>query len=379
MKRLAKHRRGQFIVAAAMFIALIILSMSLLIYSAGSRYQTLEKEPVREIVQTITDDFKRMLTIALADYSEDLDDAAFNRAVSGWADKTIYCYSGMGLQLDVTIPNENPYFGHNDEGDSFEIDVASVLNLNITSIGFYGYKYPLQIKLNVTIDEALWGSYNIGGKLYMDFLNITVTAFKEENLTVSDLKITALKITVRNDSSEEDIYFTDKNMAEYLDVTYIGGYGTYIITLKPDKAIPTSLEKITDLEAYLEFMDGRGIKGCAQKVGVNVNLIYVSDITMTYQLKGSKYHIYTDVTVSDRLGKPVSGATVTLSIILPNNEVQQLKDTTDKDGIANFELTVSKKGQYKGEYKAIVVNVDKKGYLYNPNFNVKTEETLTIP
>ncbi len=379
MKRLAKRRRGQFIVAAAMFIALIILSMSLLIYSAGSRYQTLEKEPVREIVQTITDDFKRMLTIALADYSEDPDDTAFNRAVSGWADKTIYCYSGMGLQLDVTIPDENPYFGHNDEGDSFEIDVASVLNLNITSIGFYGYKYPLQIKLNVTIDEALWGSYNIGGKLYMDFLNITVTAFKEENLTVSDLKITALKITVRNDSSEEDIYFTDKDMTEYLDVTYISGYGTYIITLKPDKAIPTSLEKITDLEAYLEFMDGRGIKGYAQKVGVNVNLIYVSDITMTYQLKGSKYHIYTDVTVSDRLGKPVSGATVTLSITLPNNETTQLTAKTGNDGIANFELTVPKKKQYEGTYKAIVVNVDKKGYLYNPNFNVKTEETLTIP
>jgi hypothetical protein len=259
-------------VAAAMFIALIILSMSLLIYSAGSRYQTLEKEPVREIVQTITDDFKRMLTIALADYSEDPNNIAFNEAVSGWADKTIYCYSGMGLQLGVTIPDENPnpYSGHNDEGNSFEINVTSVLNLNITSIGFYGYEYPLQIKLNVTVDSVKYAIDKSGKKITITSLDITVKAFKEKDLPVSGLEITELEVTVYDNTGKtEDIPIT-----EY-DVMYVSGSGIYVITLKPDKVIQTSLEvKGKDLEVYLEvyleFKDGRGLRGHVWKEGVEV-------------------------------------------------------------------------------------------------------------
>ena len=262
MKRPAKHRRGQFIVAAAMFIALIILSMSLLIYSAGSRYQTLEKEPVREIVQTITDDFKRMLTIALADYSEYPDDTAFNRAVSGWADKTIYCYSGMGLQL--MISEVNVY--KEDFENSSETEASATLKIDIASLGFYGYEYPLQIKLNVTLDEVKYATDKKNGKITS--LNITVKAFKEKDLPVSDLKITTLNVIVYNNSgAPEDI---NVNIAKYMDVVYVSGSGIYIITLKQNQEInPTNpnFGAIRDLKVYLEFEDGRGLRGYVWKEG----------------------------------------------------------------------------------------------------------------
>jgi len=257
LKRPAKNRKGQFIVAAAMFIALIILSMSLLIYSAGSRYQTLEKEPVREIVQTITDDFKRMLTIALADYSKNADETAFNRTVSGWADKTIYCYSGMGLQL---MTSEVDVYNNTLTG-SFEIGASATLKMNITSLGFYGYEYPLQIKLDVTIDGVNYTTGGSGTKITS--LNINVTAFKEKNLPVSDLEITNLNVTLRSSSSTEE-----KDITNLLDITYVSGEGLYIITLKENQTItPTNPKfgKITGFTVTLKFKDGRGIQGYAQK------------------------------------------------------------------------------------------------------------------
>ncbi|MBS7612332.1 carboxypeptidase regulatory-like domain-containing protein [Candidatus Bathyarchaeota archaeon] len=371
MTSIAKSHKGQFIVVAAMFIVLIILSMSLMIYSAGSRYQILKKEPVREIVQTITDDFKRMLTLALADYSEDKNEDAFRKTVFSWASKTLYCYSGMGLQLNVTITDDSPYIntpGEDSFEGSFEIGANVTLNFNITSIGFYGYEYPAQLKLNVTMNELLWGLNPEGTAIA--FLNMTVQALREGSLPVSDLEITRLNITVYNDTEPHNISIGD------IDIAYVSGSGTYIVTLKQKSLIPTGLNNIKSLEAHLEFMDGRGIQGYVWKEGIPVNLIYVRDIIMEPVKKGEKYWIYTYVIILDRFDKPVSGATVSLIMTLPDNTDIPLSANTDKDGAALFKYRLN--SAPKGTYKAKVINVVKEGYFYNPKFNHETEDSLTI-
>lgn len=367
MTNTAKSRKGQFIVAAAMFIALIILSMSLMIYSAGSRYQTLEKEPVREIVQTITDDFKRMLTIALADYSEDKDASAFKNTVSSWANKTLYCYSGMGLQLGVDIVGDSPYLSDPTE-DSFEIGANVILNLDITSVGFYGYIYPAQVKLNVTVEEALWSLDPAGTDIA--FLNITVQALKEGNLSVSDLEVTRLSITVYNNTHEDSRDISTRD----LDVIYVSGEGIYIITLKEETLIPTGLTDIKRLNAVLEFRDGRDIQGGAQKEGTPLNLMYIGDITIWYQKKGNKHWIYTYVTILDRLENTVSGASVSIHITLPDNSSIPLTEKTENDGIAKFEYILESAPKKGDTFTATVDNVVKKGYIYDPDFNRETED-----
>lgn len=378
MTNIAKSRRGQFIVAAAMFIALIILSMSLMIYSAGSRYQTLEKEPVREIVQTITDDFKRMLTIALADYSRDKATNAFKKAVSRWANKTLYCYSGMGLQLDVNIAGNSPYLNYSLGKDSFEIGANVTLNLNITSIGFYGYTYPAQLKLNVTVSEVSW-SLN-PARTDVTFLNITVKAFKEGYLPVSDLEITQLKITVSNSTTPPKESETI-DISEKLNIVYLSGDGIYVITL--NNTVQTSLSDIQDLNVSIKFIDGRGIQGYVQKRGISlVKPMYVGGITMAYEYvqQGKKYYIFTNVTILDEFEQPVSGATVYLSITLPDPKKPPKKDHTQTgvNGIAEFVLTLESDPKKGDTFTATVVNVVKKGYFYDPSRNVLTEASLEI-
>ncbi|RLA81852.1 MAG: hypothetical protein DRG31_08055 [Deltaproteobacteria bacterium] len=168
--------------ATAMFIAIIILAMSLLVYSAGSRYQTLRREPTREIVQTITDDFKRVLTLALRkNLTEPVD---YNTTLTDWVKNLTCYYSGWGLQLKLI---NLPYFTNNTLRDRFDVEVDSTLGINITSIGFYGYEYPAQVKLSVTLTDATVN-------LDENTVEVNLTAFNE-NGPASDLEIQFLNIT----------------------------------------------------------------------------------------------------------------------------------------------------------------------------------------
>jgi len=186
-------RKGQFIVATAMFIAIIILAMSLLVYSAGSRYQTLRREPTREIVQTITDDFKRVLTLALRkNLTEPVD---YKTTLTDWVKNLTCYYSGWGLQLKLI---NLPRFTNNTSLDRFDVEVDSTLGINITSIGFYGYEYPAQVNLSVTLTDATVN-------LDENTVEVNLTAFNE-NGPASDLEIEYLNITIEYIREIECIY-----------------------------------------------------------------------------------------------------------------------------------------------------------------------------
>jgi len=232
----AKHRKGQFIVAAAMFIALIILSMSILIYSAGSRYQTLEKEPVREIVQTITDDFKRMLTIALADYARSMIEIDwFEEVISDWAEKTQYCYSGMGLQLSTYVED----LTYQASDSFFQIRVDAMLKMNITSLGFYGYEYPTSIHLTAGKQYSKAFLDGSGANYTLKELNITLQANREDYLPASDLVITGVDIIMHYYSNEDVVAlgkrsepksFTGKSVTLTLEVSNMDMIIVHVMT-----------------------------------------------------------------------------------------------------------------------------------------------------
>lgn len=368
MTNIAKSRRGQFIVAAAMFIALIMLAMALMIYSAGSRYQTLEKEPVREIVQTITDDFKRILTIALVDYNNATNKAVaegdFRETVFDWSEKTTYCYLGMGLQLKVS--GVQPYY--NIAENSFEVGANATLNLNITSIGFYGYEYPAQVKLNVALDEVFWYMDN---KNNIYFLYMIVNTSKEGELPVLDLDITRLNIAISNSSETVNFTFTkEENITEYFDIVRISGSGIYAITLEKDIPVNLEVKDIEDIElnASLEFIDGRGINGSVRKQGnLTDKIMHVKNIDI--RRTGNKLEI--TVHIVDINDDGVRDAKVSLQLILPNGSGVLLQESTKGSGRATFEYDYDP----SGDYTAIVVDVVKEDWFYDYRHNIETAET----
>ena len=99
----------------------------------------------------------------------------------------------------------------------------------------------------------------------------------------------------------------------------------------------------------------------------------VSNISMTYSIKGPNIDISTRVTVVDKnTNQPVSSATVDLKITTPSGKTNQFSASTKNTGTAGFSL----RSKEKGIYTATVTNVTKGGYTYSPT---NTTKTLTVP
>jgi N-acetylmuramoyl-L-alanine amidase len=102
---------------------------------------------------------------------------------------------------------------------------------------------------------------------------------------------------------------------------------------------------------------------------------HVSAIDMWYEQKGVNYFVYTQVTIHDSNGSPVSGAAVSVITTKPDGlEVSNI-DSTGDDGTATFKL----RSDQRGAYESTVTDVSREGWVYDETANVETTETLTAP
>jgi N-acetylmuramoyl-L-alanine amidase len=103
--------------------------------------------------------------------------------------------------------------------------------------------------------------------------------------------------------------------------------------------------------------------------------MHVEAIEMWAGSKGSNTFVYTQVTIQDQHGDPMSGAMVSLETTQPNDHVASQTGTTGNDGTVTFQLRA--KGD--GLYTSTVIDVSISGWNYTAGANVETSETLTVP
>jgi hypothetical protein len=103
--------------------------------------------------------------------------------------------------------------------------------------------------------------------------------------------------------------------------------------------------------------------------------MYVSAIDMWYSSVGRNYDVYTKVTIVDSGGSPVSNATVSLQMTLPDGTPSTGSGTTASDGTITFSLRSKQTGTYTSE----VTNVTHSSFTYDASANVETSETLAVP
>jgi len=111
MRRLRHNTRGQFVIAAALLIALLTLSVSISINEISLQRQELRYKPVRELVFGITSDLERALTYALSNASRGYYDTSDlttaidegNSTISRWMRSVTASYAHLGLKLDVSV------------------------------------------------------------------------------------------------------------------------------------------------------------------------------------------------------------------------------------------------------------------------------------
>jgi outer membrane protein assembly factor BamB len=106
------------------------------------------------------------------------------------------------------------------------------------------------------------------------------------------------------------------------------------------------------------------------------NVMHVAAIDMWYTRQGSRYTVYTGVTVVDAGGMGVEGATVNIEMALPDGGTVNTSGSTGPDGSVTLQYGPTRVG---GTYTSTVTAVTKEGWIYDYEQNVQTTETLTVP
>jgi len=103
------------------------------------------------------------------------------------------------------------------------------------------------------------------------------------------------------------------------------------------------------------------------------NTTQVSAVSMSYTKQGQTYTVYTQVLIVDQNGTPVSGATVDLSLNVPNVGTVTGSAVTGTNGTVTF----SYKSKNTGTYTATVTNVTYSSYTFVPGAN--DSASLQVP
>jgi len=103
--------------------------------------------------------------------------------------------------------------------------------------------------------------------------------------------------------------------------------------------------------------------------------IFVSSITPSYTVSGSKYLVSTSVVVQDTNGIGTSGATANVKTIFPNGSELVFPAPTDDSGNASFSFYTDETGLYKFK----VIRVTHPTRTYDASLNIETTDTLVIP
>jgi len=261
-----KQKRGQFVVSIALLIAIIAMTAALSVYFASMLHHRFRYKGYKEIISTINSDFKRALTNALSkathDYvgvkpggEIDLESLTYNYTLlrlsaqnfmDYWKQTVINSYSSMGLEMDleyrnmflleerkenysgigITIPERWLYnlttaYWFYPESISA---IRANLSLNITGVGFYGFKTSELVYLILGIDINDLKKQAQSGEI--NHLNVIV--LKEGETPVHDLTTKNFMIRVF------DLYTGSWRKVPIMGVSYYGD-GYYTIYLPPQQ------------------------------------------------------------------------------------------------------------------------------------------------
>jgi len=152
MKRFMRNKRGQFVIIAALLIAILTLSVAFSVQQINLHRQQLRYKPVEEIVLAITSDLDRCLTYALSKAtqqyyetkSEDNAVSEGNKFISKWVRSVIASYAHLGISMAMSAnldPGAKGPFDVNWEMDwSHPRGISEVWTKFYLSIDAYGFK-----------------------------------------------------------------------------------------------------------------------------------------------------------------------------------------------------------------------------------------------
>ena len=178
--RLAKERKGQFIIISAMLLSIMIVSVSTVIYGTVTYYRQERWEEYVTIVDSIKTASCNLLQIGLAKYSQSSNATILRDYFNQWVRDARNAYPGYGIDMDFAlvnglrsaygiVPPMNYSLGLARRWNQQTSYVAAnaTVNINVASVGLTGYNFSSNVFLKMSIRDVVW--YTGSGKWYVLF------------------------------------------------------------------------------------------------------------------------------------------------------------------------------------------------------------------
>lgn len=250
MNRFRSNRKGQFVVIAALLIAVLTLSVAASIYQLSSHRQELSYKPINELVLGIANDADRALTHALSNatkqyyntlltygdeaYSQQLGNLSGVDNLLKWQRAVIASYPQLGVNMNFS---ETPSFTFQWNNPSVGLSQASipVYDLDIAAYGFRGWSGQAIKYVKLTLNDATFNNASYT-TVYFGVKESTpdMSDAPIPNLTVDD-------ITVLAQISQSAWWYGTTETLEY-----VGG-GNYVLVFQnPSEGYPMAVKLLVE-------------------------------------------------------------------------------------------------------------------------------------
>jgi hypothetical protein len=260
--RLARERKGQFIIIAAMLLSIMIVSVSTVIYGTVTYYRQERWEEYVTIVDSVKTASCNILQVGLANYAQTSNSTVLRDYFSQWIRDVRNAYPGFGVDVGYALANgvRSAYgvslkysLGLNRTWNQPTSYVASnaTVSINVASVGLTGYNFSSHVFLKMSIRDAIW--YTKSSKRYVLIYASVDKEGPEPVVNLQASNFPSVKLGGANQS------FTAKR---YYSSTY--SYFIYEIKINWDGPLTPSSAEVT-------LLDNRGIKTVSYTTNVQTS------------------------------------------------------------------------------------------------------------
>jgi hypothetical protein len=196
--RIVGNKKGQFIIIAALLLAIMIVSASVVMFSAVTYFKHERWEEYIIVIDGVKASTANVLTLSLANYTQTLNGSVLKTNLDSWRDAVKRAYSGYGAILGYSLASGS-YSAYGMNPINYNLGLASTWNqrisfsaanvttsLNITSVGLSGYRFTSTVFLRMNITDVLW--YDGKGSNPGPYVGVRVVMYSEGPAMITNLK-----------------------------------------------------------------------------------------------------------------------------------------------------------------------------------------------
>jgi len=196
--RLVRNKKGQFIIIAALLIAIMIISASAVMFSAVTYFRHERWEEYITVIDGVKAGTASVLQLSLGNYTRTWNSSVLKMNLDSWREDVKQAYAGFGAIIDYTLASGS--YSVYGMSLNYNLGLASqnlsqvsflaanvTIGLNITSVGLTGYRFTSAVFLKMNITDALWYQTKKTGQVVEGYIGVRVAIDMEGPAAVTNL------------------------------------------------------------------------------------------------------------------------------------------------------------------------------------------------